>query len=117
MGDELRDLSLQLGCIGKTWAGNLDHDNLSTPLREISKEYFKGLEFLNDPLDNIELVATDNNFFTLIESTECLEFGIDTRSQPMWCQSTFKRRILPGRRTYRTQLARRQRQQNNGEFE
>ena len=69
----------------RTIAVNLDVvtelTGLSVDLDAVVEELFKRLEFLYDTLDDIELVAADDDLLAFVQCAERLEFGLDARSQ------------------------------------
>ena len=78
--DELGDLALEARRVGQGGGGDLDEDDLPSPLRIVLEELLKRFELLNNTLDDIELVATDDDLLALIQGSKSFELGLDTRS-------------------------------------
>lgn len=100
MGDELRDLSLEFGRVRESGRCHLDQDNFADPLRVIVQQLFKGTKLgkksqiqgqnittydttylLNDTLDDVQFVTSDNDLLTFVKRTQCLEFGLNAWTQ------------------------------------
>ena len=61
----------------------MDEDDLVPPLWVVVEELLKGFELLNDTLDNVELIPTDDDLLALIQSTQGLEFGLNARPETL----------------------------------
>ena len=100
VSNELGNLTLQFWRIRQGGRGNLDENDLSNPLRVVLQQFFEGsqlraegvsksdhkteryrTDLLNDALDNVELVTADDDFLTLIQSMESIEFGLDSGTE------------------------------------
>jgi hypothetical protein len=64
--DQFTDLSLQLGRICQAGTCHLDEDDLAPPLWVVMEELFEGFEFLDDTLDDIEFIPTDDDLLALV---------------------------------------------------
>ena len=70
--NQFTDLSLQLRRVRQAGTCHLDEDDLIPPLRIVMEELLKGLELLDDALDDIELIPTDNNLLAFIQCAKGL---------------------------------------------
>ena len=98
--DELRNLTLQLGRVGKSRGCDLDEDNMADPLGIILQKLLERTELaseqlistsecaglkasvylLHNTLNDVKLVSSDNDLLSGIQSPERLKLGLDTRT-------------------------------------
>ena len=82
-GDQFTDLSFQLRCVRQAGTCHLDEDDLVPPLWIVMEELLKCLELLDDTLDDIELIPTDDDLLAFIQCAKGLQFGLDARSETL----------------------------------
>ena len=71
---KLADLSFEFWRVGKSRGCNLDKDDPTYPLGVIMQQLRKRAQLLYDPLDNVQLVASNNDLFPGVELEEGLQF-------------------------------------------
>ena len=81
--DQLTDLSLQLRCVRQAGTRHLDEDDLTPPLWVVMEELLKGLELLDDTLDDVKLIPTDDDLLAFVQRAKGLDFGLDTRPKTL----------------------------------
>lgn len=78
--DQLCDLGFQLGVLDQGRRCDLDQDDLTLHLRVVVQKLFESLKLLLDTLDQVELVATDNDTLVLVRLADSLHLGQDPGS-------------------------------------
>lgn len=81
--NQFTDLSLQLRRVRQAGTCHLDEDDLVPPLRVVMEELLKCLELLDDALDDIELIPTDDDLLAFVQCTKGLQFGLNARSETL----------------------------------
>ena len=74
---ELADLSFEFGRVGKSRRGNLNKDDSTYPLGVVMQQFGECAQFLNDTLDDIQLVASNDDLFTCVELEEGLQLRLN----------------------------------------
>jgi hypothetical protein len=67
---ELADLSFEFRRVGKSRGSNLNEDDPTYPLGVIVQQLREGAQLLYNPLDDVQLVASDDDLFPSVESKE-----------------------------------------------
>jgi hypothetical protein len=78
---KLADLSFEFWRVGKCRGCNLDKDDPTYPLRVIVQQLRERAQLLYDPLDNVQLIASNNDLFPGIELEEGLQFRTNARTR------------------------------------
>jgi hypothetical protein len=71
---KLADLSFEFWRIGKSRGSNLDKDDPTYPLGVIVQQLRERAQLLYDPLDNVQLIASNDDLFPCVELEEGLQF-------------------------------------------
>lgn len=77
MGNELGTHSFEFGVLRQCWSGDLNQDDLASPLRVGLQKLFERLELVVDSLCDIKLLSTDDNLLILVQHLEGLHLGLD----------------------------------------
>ena len=80
--NELGHLTLKLGRVGQSGRRDLDEDDVADPLRVVLEQLLERAQLLQDALDDVELVAADDDLLALVQRTQGLELRLDTRAEP-----------------------------------
>jgi hypothetical protein len=78
---KLADLSFEFWRVGKSRGSNLDKDDPTYPLGVIVQQLRERAQLLYDPLDNVQLVASNDDLFPGVELEEGLQFRSDARAR------------------------------------
>jgi hypothetical protein len=60
---ELADLSFEFGSVGKCRRSNLNKDDSTYPLGVVVQQFGERAQLLNDTLDDVQFIASDNDLF------------------------------------------------------
>jgi hypothetical protein len=74
---ELADLSFEFGRVGKSRGCNLNKDDSTYPLGVVMQQFGECSQFLNDTLDDVQLVASNDDLFTCVELEEGLQLRLN----------------------------------------
>jgi hypothetical protein len=75
---ELADLSFEFGRVGKRRRSNLNKDDSTYPLGVVVKQFGERAQLLNDTLDDVQFIASDNDLFPSVELEEGLQLWFNT---------------------------------------
>ena len=75
------DLSLEFWRVGKSGRCNLYKNDPTYPLGVIVQQLRERAQLLYDPLDNVQLIATNDDLFPGVELEEGLQFRINARTR------------------------------------
>lgn len=75
------DLSFEFWRVGKSRGSNLDKDDPTYPLGVIVQQLRERAQLLYDPLDNVQLVASNDDLFPGVELEEGLQFRSNARTR------------------------------------
>jgi hypothetical protein len=91
---KLADLSFEFWRVGKSRGCNLYKDDPTYPLGVIVQQLRERAQLLYDPLDNVQLIASNDDLFPGVELEEGLQFRINARTR---AENEFlsKRRLKP----------------------
>lgn len=78
---KLADLSFEFWRVGKSRGSNLDKNDPTYPLGVIVQQLRERAQLLYDPLDNVQLVASNDDFFPGIELEEGLQLRSNARAR------------------------------------
>jgi hypothetical protein len=78
---ELADLSFEFGRVGKSRGCNLNKDDSTYPLGVVMQQFGECAQFLNDTLDDIQLVAPNDDLFPCVELEEGIQFRLNARTR------------------------------------
>jgi hypothetical protein len=78
---KLADLSFEFWRVGKSRGCDLDKDDPTYPLGVIVQQLRERAQLLYDPLDNVQLIASNNDLFPSIELEEGLQFRTNARTR------------------------------------
>jgi hypothetical protein len=78
---KLADLSFEFWRVGKSRGCNLDKDDPTYPLGVIVQQLRERAQLLYDPLDNVQLVASNNDLFPGVKLEEGFQFRSNARSR------------------------------------
>jgi hypothetical protein len=74
---KLADLSFEFWRVGKSRGCNLNKDDPTYPLRIIVQQLRERAQLLYDPLDNVQLIASNDDLFPGVELEEGLQFRLN----------------------------------------
>lgn len=78
---KLADLSFEFWRVGKSRGCNLDEDDPTYPLGVVVQQLRERAQLLYDPLDNVQLIASNDDLFSGIELEEGLQFRTNARTR------------------------------------
>lgn len=78
---KLADLPFEFWRVGKSRGCNLNEDNPTYPLRVIVQQFRERAQLLHDPLDNVQLIASNDDLFPGVELEEGLQLGLNARTR------------------------------------
>lgn len=74
---ELADLSFEFGRVGKSRGSNLNEDDSAYPLGVVMQQFGECAQFLDDALDDVQLVASNDDLFPCVELEEGLQLRLN----------------------------------------
>src|SRR6267154_432098 len=78
---KLADLSFEFWRVGKGRGCNLDKDDPTYPLGVIVQQLRERAQLLYDPLDNVQLIASNDDLFPGVNLEEGLQFRNNARTR------------------------------------
>ena len=78
---KLADLSFEFWRVGKSRGCNLNKDDPTYPLGVIVQQLRERAQLLYDPLDNVQLIASNDDLFPGVELEERLQFRFNARTR------------------------------------
>lgn len=78
---KLADLSFEFWRVGKSRGSNLNKDDPTYPLGVIVQQLRECAQLLYDPLDNVQLIASNDDLFPGVELEEGLQFRFNARTR------------------------------------
>jgi hypothetical protein len=75
------DLSFEFWRVGKSRGCNLNKDDPTYPLRVIVQQLRERAQLLYNPLDNVQLIASNDDLFPGVELEEGLQLGLNARTR------------------------------------
>lgn len=80
MTDQLGRHSLQFGALREGRRGDLDQNNLASPLRVHFQEFFERLELVVHSFSHIELFSSHDNLLVFVDLSKSVNLGLDAWS-------------------------------------
>lgn len=77
---EFADLSFEFGRVGKSRGCDLNKNDPTYPLGVIVQQLRKCAQLLYDSLDDVQLVASNDDLFPSVELEEGVQFRLNTRT-------------------------------------
>jgi hypothetical protein len=78
---KLADLSFEFWRVGKSRGCDLNKDDPTYPLGVIVQQLRERAQLLYDPLDNVQLIASNDDLFPGVELEEGLQLGLNARTR------------------------------------
>ena len=76
---KLADLPFEFGRVGKGRGCDLNEDDPTLPFGVVAQQFGESVQLLHDTLDDVQLIASDNDLFPSIQLEEGLQLWLNVR--------------------------------------